>query len=489
MRDQDSFCLVEMDLFNGPARELIFRLTRTYLEQETATSTELVFNRGRQRHIANEGNRLADAIQRAAGLQSQQTRQPILDRRRELNAMVSQAMRLIDSLTRQTPSDFELTGSALSRLCHETADRGFIRTAIIIAANLAECRDWSGKVDLCLDLLESGAEAEIADLLEQTLAELLRLEPAGAVFGFGTTPCSVIDSCLAMIDPAASPALPLHARLRRRMVDAEAASGLGDALCDRISEALDHPGPLTTETGFAEWPYLLSLKQHILAQPAMAEDGVLQQALGKRFLRLAQAEQLNRTLSEIPAYGRKVLYLAQLYPEVQDGQARRDLLAALTFYLEHRDFSAQFVESGTSVEDMTALAQAIEAALQNPELPDHRRDRFRGSIEKQYLEIRKLAERRRDPRVMGGPNDVVCVGGQRIALRNWSALGVLFGPVQDGFKPGDTVDVSIEVHNEMIDLRFEASADIIRATDGLVAARYYCTDRAIEQRIKQYFAN
>jgi hypothetical protein len=489
MRDQDSFCLVEMDLFNGPARELIFRLTQTYLEQETATSTELVFNRARQRHITNEGNRLADAIQRTAALQSQQTRQPVLDRRRELNAMVSQAMRLIDSLTRQTPSDFELTGSALSRLCTETADRGFVRTAIIIAAKLAECQDWGGKIDLCLDLLESGAEAEIAALLEQTLAELLRLEPAGEAFGFGAAPCSVIDGCLAMIDPAAPPGLPLHARLRSRLLDADAVSGLGDALCDRISQALDQPGLLSAEAGFAEWPYLLNLKQRLLALPAMAEDPVLRQALGKRFLRLAQAEQLNRTLAEIPAYGRKVIYLAQLYPEVQDGLARRDLLTALTFNLEHRDFSTQFVESGTSIEDMSALAQAIEAALKHPELPEHRRDRFRASIEKLYLEIKKLAERRRDPRVMGGPNDAVCMGGQRIALRNWSTLGVLFGPVSGGFKAGDTVEISIEVHNEQIDLRFDASADIIRATDGLVAARYYCTDSAIEQRIRQYFAN
>jgi len=488
MRDQDTFCLTETDLFNGPARALIFELIQPYLEQEGITATELIFSRSRQRHLANDGNRLADVIQRVAALQSQQTRQPILDRRRELNAIVSQAMRLIDGLTRQTTSEFEMTGEALSRLCEEAVDRGFIRTAIIVAAGLSQHADWIGKITFCLDLQESGATGDIAALLDQTLAELVCLEPAGSVFGFSDMPRSVIDSCLAMTDPAMPAAELLHERLRNRLTG-EGAAPLQDAFCNRISAALDRSGPLLGDDSASEWVYLLSLKQRIAKHAGMSADPVLNQALAKRFLRLAQAEQLNRTLAEIPAYGRKVLYLAQLYPEVEDGLARRDLLTALTFNLEHRDFNAQFVESGTSLEDRLALAQEIEAALKHPELPEHRRDRFRASIEKQHQEIRRLAERRRDPRVIGGPKDMVWLGEQRASLRNWSTLGVLFGPVPSDLKTGDTVDISIEVHNDTIDLRFDASADIIRVTDGLVAARYYCADNSIEQRIRQYFAN
>lgn len=486
MRDQDTFCLADIDLFNGPARELIFRLLRPYLAEEGITATELLFNRGRQRALANDGNRLADAIQRAATLQSRQTRQPVLDRRRELTGMVNQAMRLIDSMTRQTPSDFELTGNALSQLCRETPQRGLIRTAIIIAARLSECPDWPERIALCLDLLDSGADGEIVLLLEQTLAELLRLEPASAAFGFAGTSQSVIDACLAIAGSVAAPH-PVQERIRRRLQQPEAAGEIRDALCDRLSDTLDLPGTLIDEGGLAEWSYLLEVKQRIAALPALAEDAVLLQALAKRFLRLAQAEQLNLSLASISAFGKKILYLAQLYPEVQDGQARRDLLAALTFYLEHRDFNSQFADPGTSVEDMFALAQTVQEALENPELPEHRRDRFRGKILKQYMEIKRVAERRRDPRVIGGPNDAVHVAGQRLALRNWSSLGLLFGPAQGDFKPGDTLDVSIEVHNQAFDLQFEASADIIRVSEGLIAARYYCSDAEIEQRIRSYF--
>jgi hypothetical protein len=476
-----------MDLFNGPARELIFRLLRPYLAQEGITATELAFNRGRQRALANDGNRLADAVQRAATLQSQQTRQPVLDRRRELTGMVNQAFRLIDSLTRQTPSDFVLDGAALSRLCSDAADRGLVRTAIIIAAKLSDCADWQERVVLCLDLIERGAEADIALLLGQTLAELLRLEPAGHAFGFTGTPRSVIDACLNMADHTSCVSLAVQQRVRKCMQIASAAGEIGDALCDRIADALDLPGKLVDEGGLAEWDYLLAVKRRIGDIPGFAEDAVLRQALARRFFRLAQAEQLNFTLTEIPVFGRKVLYLAQLYAEVQDGQARRDLLAALTFYLEHRDFSSQFAEPGTSVEDMFALAQRVQEALESPELPEHRRDRFRGSILKQYMEIKRQAERRRDPRVVGGPNDAVHVAGQRVALRNWSPLGVMFGPVHGEYRSGDTLDLSIEVRNDAIDVQFEASADVIRVSDGIIAARYYSTNADIEQLIRSYF--
>ncbi|MFN4311003.1 MAG: hypothetical protein ACK4FK_10485 [Ferrovibrio sp.] len=487
MRDQDSYCLSEADLFSNGARDLIFRFARPYLEQEGVTATELCFSRVRQRSLADDGNRLADMIERVSAMQVQQTRQPVLDRRRELTGMVNQAMRLVDSLTRQTPSDFVLTGAALSQLAAESPRHGEIRVGIIIAAQLSETTDWTGRAMLCLDLIESGAEAGVRALLEQTLAEMLRLDTAGPAFGFGETSCHVIDGCLVMIDPDASAERPLQKRVKALLTSGDTPI-LTEAVSDRIATALNQIGPLSDAPGFSEWAYLQHLKQRLQTNAALSADPLLQQALGNRFFRLAQAEPLRLALNNIPAFCNKALYLARLYPEVLDGTARRDLLAALTFYLEHRDFHSHFAEPGTSLDAMVEMAQTLDEALQNPALPDHRRDRFRNSILKQYMHIKSLAERRRDPRVMGGPNDAVLINGRRAPLRNWSALGVLFGPVEDTIRIGDSVDINVDVHNHAIDIRFDASADVVRVADGLVAARYYCKDSDVSERIQQYFA-
>lgn len=490
MQDQDSYCLAEDDLFTGPAREQLFRLAQPYLEQEGITATELVFSRARQRTLANDGTRLTDLILRVATLQVQQTRRPILDRRRELTTIVRQAMQVIDSLTRGTPSDFILTGDALSDLAGSFPQRGTVRVAIIIAAQLSGQAEAAGKAAFCFDLLESGARDEVRDLLAQTIGELVVLDVAAPAFGLVGEPAEVIDACLAVTDPAATIQLsPLQQRLRRLLLSEQQIPALVAALCQRMAGALDHIGALSSAAGFDEWTYLQALKRRVLACDFLAADHVLRQALEKRHLRLVQPERLQQALAEIPAFGRKALYLTQLYPEIPDGQARRDLLAALTFYLEHRDFQSQFIESGQTVEARLELAETLDAALQNPEIPDHRRDRMRHSILAQYMEIKKLAERRRDPRVVAGPDDTVRIGQDRAPLRNWSKIGLLFGPVEIGVTVGDSVDLTFNVQNAQIDLTVEASADIVRVgEDGIVAARYYCKDPSTEERIKAYFS-
>ena len=487
MQDQDSYCLSEDDLFSGSARELVFRLTQPYLEQEGITATELVFNRGRQRTLANDGSRLGDLILRTATLQVQQTRRPIPDRRRELSALVRQGMQLIDSLTRSTPSDFILTGADLSRLAASYSQRGLVRVAIIIAAQLVERPAPDDKIALCLDLLESGAEGDVQGLLGQTLAELLLMDIAAPAFGFGAEPAVTIDACLSMADAQAESVSPLQDRLRRVVLAGQVPS-LAAALCERMARALDHIGPLSEAAGPNEWPYLQALKQRIGTCDAIAEDHILRQALEKRHLRLVQPERLQQVLADIPAFGRKALYLCQLYPEITDGLARRDLIAAMTFYLEHRDFQSQFIETGMSVEARLELAEALDVALQHEEIPEHRRDRLRHCILQQYMEIKKLAERRRDPRVIAGPNDTVSIGQKQFPLRNWSSIGLLFGPAEIGVTVGDSVDLSFSVQGLKLDIPVDASADIIRVgEDGIVAARYYCKDTGIEERIRTYF--
>ena len=105
---------------------------------------------------------------------------------------------------------------------------------------------------LCLDLIESGAEAGVRALLEQTLAEMLRLDTAGPAFGFGETSCHVIDGCLVMIDPDASAERPLQKRVKALLTSGDTPI-LTEAVSDRIATALNQIGPLSDAPGFSEW--------------------------------------------------------------------------------------------------------------------------------------------------------------------------------------------------------------------------------------------
>jgi hypothetical protein len=486
MRDDVSYCTTEFDFFGIGARELAFRLARPYLEQEGITSAELMFGRLRQKVLANDGHRLADLLLRAATLQCQQTRQQVSDRQEELERLVIAGMRRIDLLTRQIPSDFVLAGRQLSRLAAEGGE-AILRAGIILAAPLAEA-GWRDKALLCLDLLESGADGLFRRHLDQTLAELLRLTSAMPVFGFTGDRILLIDICLMLLgEPVRHlPDEPLRTRLQAQIEGGElpgTVSAIGELLAETLQQAA-----LLADSVTSEQALLLSLRERIAGLALLASEQPVHDALQRRFVRLAGAELLNRALLELPAYGRKALFLARLYPVVGEGEARTALLASLGFQMEHRDFKAAFADPGTGRAEALALAQQLDQALLDSSFPDHRRERFRAALSGAVAALQqKSGEAQRDPRVIGGAEDSVAIGGTVMRLQNWSAVGLLFGPARIVLAPGQSIDVTVTVRNAALDIRFAAKAEVMKVTDGMVAARYRCADEVTEQKIREYF--
>src|SRR3546814_435846 len=262
----------------------------------------------------------------------------------DLDRLVIAGVRRIDLLTRNIPSDFVFAGRPLSRLAAE-GNEGLLQAGIILAAQLAEA-DWHGKAVLCLDLLESGADGLFRRHLDQTLAELLRLTPAMEVFGFTGDRRLQIDICLML---AGEITRDLQDHLLRDRLQAQIDGGLNDtvsAIGELLTEALQQV-PLLADSVTGEQALLLALRDRIATLPLLETEQPLHDALQRRFVRLAGAELLNRGLAELPAYGRKALFLARLYPVVGEGEARTALLASLGFQMEHRDFKSTFVEPGT----------------------------------------------------------------------------------------------------------------------------------------------
>ncbi|WP_341704472.1 hypothetical protein [Ferrovibrio sp.] len=487
MRDEVSYCTTDIDFFGTGARELAFRVARPYLEQEGLTTAELLFGRLRQKVLANDGSRLADLLLRVAALQSQQTRQQVPDRQAELDRLAIAAMRRIDLLTRQTPSDFVFAGRPLSRLADETGPEGLLRAGIILAARLAT-GDEARKARICLDLLESGASGLFLAHLDQTLAELLRLQPALIGSDGDRLHLIGIGLMLAGAEGGDLSVHPLRERLRAG-IDGGDLPLVVAALAELLAEALQ-AAPLLSEEGVVgELELLAGLRTRISALPLLAGEQALRDALQRRFVRLAGAELLNRGLSELPAYGRKALFLADLYAEIDEGEVRADLLASLDFHFGHRDFVPAFAGPDVTRAEALVLAQKLDKALQHPGFPEHRQARFRDGVATAIAEIQKGGdEAPRDPRTINGAEDCVLVAGESMRLHNWSPVGLLFGPARTAPSVGQTFSAQVTVRAPGLDIRFDVTAEVVGLTGGLIAARYDCIDEAARLAIRQYFA-
>jgi hypothetical protein len=96
-------------------------------------------------------------------------------------------------------------------------------------------------------------------------------------------------------------------------------------------------------------------------------------------------------------------------------------------------------------------------------------------------------DKRAYPRVTTGPDDYIIYNAVRIPLRNWSPVGLLFGPMGVPLTVGQKIDLKVQVKFRDDRLRFDATGDVVRVDNGMVAVRYECRLPETALQIKAHF--
>jgi hypothetical protein len=99
------------------------------------------------------------------------------------------------------------------------------------------------------------------------------------------------------------------------------------------------------------------------------------------------------------------------------------------------------------------------------------------------------AERRVAPRLATTANDRVTFNNVDYPLRNWSATGLLFGPMGHSPAIGQKLALKVVVRCGEDRLRFDATGEVVRVANNLIAVRYECHSGDTAARIKDHFAS
>lgn len=483
------FCETEAEAFADPARELIFQVAGAYLERRGITATELVFDPAQHQALLNDGSRFQEILQRIALLQGQHTRRPVSERMKELTALAEVAMRRVETQAAQMPEISGLEQALQQSLLSGTDLDGWVRAGTVFSRLLKAAGGWADQAQLCLRVV-AGVEGEIRSMADQTLSEILRFKPAAAaIFGDNVNRRGMIEFCISLLE-----AKPAPGNLSPVMMQLQHTEGLAElpltkaAIRTRLAEMLGGTMPLFHPEPQQEWQAMLVLKQRIAAVKELAGDEQVAAALARRFTRFATPDLLNPILARETEFARKLLFLLQLYREVADASARFELLGVFGHYLEHRDFKTQFVGTQSSREDFAALAAGILSELMQADIPGPRKTTYLQLFRSQLAGVVKPVGQRSVQRGVGGAQDFVLLHGQRIPLRNWSPVGLQFGPSSTSLTAGAKLPVKVIVQTPALSIEFRATAEVLRVADGMVAARYQCEDPAVMQRIRDYFA-
>jgi len=485
------FCETEAETYADPARELLFQVARAYLERAGLTATDLVFSPEQHRILLNDGPRFQEVLQRVALLQGQHTKRPVSERMRELTAMAEAAIRRVETQAAGVPDGVSLQQALQTGLFHGGTLDEWVRSGVVLARLLAARTEWDARAALCLDLLEAGAGNEAHAMADQTLSEILRLKPAATALFGDANRRQMIETCLRLAggnDPARM--TPVLERLRTGLAGGSL-ERCQMAVRERLAEMLDGTLPLYSTEAYEEFNALLMLKQRATALPMLASDETVMGALTRRFTRFAAPDLLNPLIGRDAEFARKILTLLRLYREIEEGNARFELQGIISHYMEHREFTTKFVGPQSGKDDFATLSAAISTALMQADIPEPRKTRLLDQYRNQLGNVVKPAASRVAQRGVGTSRDAVVLRGLRMPLKNWSPVGILFGPCPasalEKMAVGDKVRIGVEIRGSLLTLDFTADAEVLRIADGLIAARYSCSDATITQRIQNYF--
>lgn len=478
------FCQTEAEAFADSARDLIFQVARPYLERQAITTVELIYDPARHRLLLDDGARFQEILQRIALLQGQRNRRPVNERMHELTALAEAGMQRIADWAETLPSVANADQALRDGLLADDSMDGQVRAGITLSRLLRLNEDWSARALLCLDLIEAGVQGASRAMIDQTLAEMLRMKAAAASLFGDINRRRMIEICLYLAgEDRAVEVGPALTRLRQSLPLPHCQA----AIRERLTEMLNGTLPLFHAEPHHEWQALQDLKQRIAALSPLAEEAIFSQ-LHRRFGRFVAPEQLNPVLAVQPDIAHKLLFLMRLYHDVIDGNARFELLGVFNHYLEHRDFKSQFLGPQAAREDFADLVREISELVAKADIVEQRKTRLLALFRDQLIKVVKPAGRRLGQRGLGGPNDVVEVSGVRMHLHNWSMSGLLFGPCPGGVEVGDHLPIKVVIRNPVLALDFDAEAVVLRITDDLVAARYKLNDAETLERVRAYFA-
>jgi hypothetical protein len=344
---------------------------------------------------------------------------------------------------------------------------------------------------LCLNLLEAGAGTEAHTMADQTVSEIFRLKPAAeALFGDANRR-QMVELCLRL----AGGTVQVHMTdVLERLRTGLAGGSLERcqmAVRERLAEMLGGTLPLYSADAYEEFNLLLSLKQRIVALPMLATDDGVMGALTRRFTRFAAPDLLNPLIGRDAEFSRKLLTLLRLYREIEEGNARFELQGIISHYMEHREFTTKFIGPQSGKDDFATLSAEISSALVQADIPEPRKTRLLDQYRNQLGNVVKPTGSRIAQRGVGTSKDAVVFRALRMPLKNWSPVGLLFGPcpasLLEKVAVGDKIRLGVEVRASLLTIDFTADAEVLRVSDGLIAARYTCSDAAITQRIQNYF--
>jgi hypothetical protein len=480
-RRDPSHCRAAADIYGVDSRKLIGRIAAPFLDDARVTPIELLHGYQHALALANAGTTLTAFVQQTAITQVKASGQAVSERVRELFTYTDAAVQTAKVLSEAAAAAPALTAERLAELA---AAEDIKPAYAALTHHLNGAAGWDEKILRIFPLCEGAAEPALR-LLDQLLSELLARPPAIArVIGEAAT--TVEARIMLLIALARREVVPageaLHSALGA-MLGRTALPACRAVLLNHAMRELSAVQSLTTGKPSDE----LDAMRRVIALFGRGDlpvpDSAVRALIEKRMGRAVTVETLPELISQTAPLVFRVERTIELLDRVLGPAPREVLLKYLRFLFEQRDFAKELEQARDDVEAQKTRLDKLIHRLQESSVPQTRKEHF-------VEQLRLIAGRiglSPTGRMAAASTDYVMFDGARVPLQNWSAVGLLFGPVTATLAPPQQVRLTVHVRTDRGPLQFDAEATVVRVQDGAVAAKYRCLKGADERIIQGHF--
>lgn len=367
-------CRDVKDLYTAPARRMISRLAREFLDELLLTPIELLHHAASQKQYLDRRSKYQAAVEKAAMLQAPTAGENVGLRIRELYGLVDHVVH--ETATRLNgrpparidPATFGQFVAALRRSKISDIPDFYVNAAL--ASHLSVARSWTDKMTRLHALnLGAGGDPSVVALLDAVVAEVVDNKAALREF-IGASPSrgrfleTVVDLLLAPRAPVTT--FDDGAWKLREMLATQPLPETRKSLIRQLHRGLKAKAPLDPAASPADLSAHLRLLAAASCDLEACGDHETRQLLGERLRRLLTIAAVTDVLRPLSSAAERLLRALEIHRQLENAPGRLQLMQYVDFVLSAERTRLTIGQDSDTVtaklQRITRLHQALVAS-------------------------------------------------------------------------------------------------------------------------------
>lgn len=372
-----AICEEPADLYSAAGREAFGRVLAQVISGMGVTPSEVLHSASLQSQIANAGQTLMQAVQKAAIAQVKGTSVPVSQRVRalfDLSDRVQAETRERIAALDPKPISADDIPDLLRYVPDESDEERRFRIVATLTATIVEKGDWVRKFDTLFELARDVAGMDAFQVFDGMIAEIIRFPIASqSILGRSKTGADELDRLVGLysgsLGPTDAPPQPPPARNLYALLFADPMPETRSVILDQIVHIATGKDALTNG------PVERELDAVMAAQKLLKRDGTylggdeVEKALEARASRQLSDETIELLMAPIPNQGERILKALELHESVPGEKARVYLETYVTALMREADSDKKLLDGLRDPLDKLIRLGRLHGALKTSTLP------------------------------------------------------------------------------------------------------------------------